>query len=88
MIVCICHRISDRELARHAGAGMNFDSIQLETGVATRCGQCESRARDVVARGLDTSDSAALESYCGANRFATIQIQGQEWNTLQRWVPA
>ena len=50
MIVCVCRRISDREIARHARAGMGFDDIQLELGVATQCGRCETSARDVVAQ--------------------------------------
>jgi bacterioferritin-associated ferredoxin len=50
MIVCICRRISDREIARHARAGLDFDEIQFELGVATQCGQCEGCARDVVAQ--------------------------------------
>ncbi len=50
MIICICHRVSDRDIARHARAGMGFDEIQLELGVATQCGQCESCAREVVAQ--------------------------------------
>jgi len=50
MIVCVCHRISDREIARHARAGFSFDDIQLELGVATQCGRCEGCARDVVAQ--------------------------------------
>jgi bacterioferritin-associated ferredoxin len=50
MIVCVCRRVSDRELARHARAGMSFDDIQFELGVATQCGQCECCARDVVAQ--------------------------------------
>ena len=50
MIVCICRRISDRDIARHAKAGMGFDEIQFELGVATQCGQCEGCARDVVAQ--------------------------------------
>lgn len=47
MIVCVCRRVSDREIARHARAGMSFDDIQFELGVATQCGQCESSARDI-----------------------------------------
>jgi bacterioferritin-associated ferredoxin len=47
MIVCICHTVSDREITRHARAGMSFDDIQLELGVATQCGQCEDCARDI-----------------------------------------
>jgi Bacterioferritin-associated ferredoxin len=50
MIVCVCRRISDREIARHARAGMSFDDIQFELGVATQCGQCEGCAREVVAQ--------------------------------------
>ena len=50
MIVCVCRRVSDREIARHARAGMNFDDIQFELGVATQCGQCECSARAVVAQ--------------------------------------
>ncbi|MGH8819663.1 MAG: (2Fe-2S)-binding protein [Rhodoferax sp.] len=50
MIVCVCHRISDREIARYARAGMGFDEIQLELGVATQCGRCEGCARDLVAQ--------------------------------------
>jgi bacterioferritin-associated ferredoxin len=50
MIVCVCRRVSDREIARHAHAGMDFETIQFELGVATQCGQCEGCAREVVAQ--------------------------------------
>lgn len=45
MIVCVCHRVSDQTIARGARAGMAFDDLQLELGVATQCGKCESCAR-------------------------------------------
>jgi bacterioferritin-associated ferredoxin len=61
MIVCVCHRVSDREIARHVRAGMNFDDIQLELGVATQCGRCEGCARDVVAQCSATAPTAAIE---------------------------
>lgn len=48
MIVCVCRRVSDREIARHAHAGMGFDEIQSELGVATQCGRCECTARSLV----------------------------------------
>lgn len=60
MIVCVCRRVSDREIARHARAGMSFDDIQFELGVATQCGQCEGCARDVVAQCAATHPVAAL----------------------------
>ena len=47
MIVCVCHRVSDQTIARAARSGMDFDDIQLELGVATQCGKCESCARAV-----------------------------------------
>ena len=62
MIVCVCRRISDREIARHARAGMGFDEIQWELGVATQCGQCEGCARDVVAQCSAISPVAALRN--------------------------
>jgi bacterioferritin-associated ferredoxin len=61
MIVCVCRRVSDREIARHVRAGMNFDDIQLELGVATQCGRCEGCARDVVVQCSATSPTAAIE---------------------------
>jgi len=61
MIVCVCRRVSDREIARHVRAGMGFDDIQFELGVATQCGQCESCARDIVAQCSATSPVAAIQ---------------------------
>jgi bacterioferritin-associated ferredoxin len=60
MIVCVCRRVSDREIARHARAGMDFDDIQFELGVATQCGQCEGCARDIVAQCCATHPVAAV----------------------------
>ena len=48
MIVCVCHRVSDREITRHAQEGKNFDDIQFELGVASQCGRCEECARNVI----------------------------------------
>jgi bacterioferritin-associated ferredoxin len=61
MIVCVCRRVSDREIARHARAGMDFDDIQFELGVATQCGQCENCAREVVAQCSACRPVAAIE---------------------------
>ncbi len=62
MIVCVCHRISDRDIARHVRAGLGFDDIQLELGVATQCGRCEGCARDVVQQCSTGHPTAALHS--------------------------
>lgn len=61
MIVCVCRRISDRDISRHARAGMGFDEIQFELGVATQCGRCESCARDVVAQCRASAPTANLK---------------------------
>ncbi len=60
MIVCVCNRISDREIARQVQAGLDFSDIQLELGVATQCGQCEGCARDLVERCAREGRPAAL----------------------------
>ncbi len=73
MIVCVCRRISDREIARHARAGMGFDDIQFELGVATQCGQCEGCARDVVAQCGGQCPSANIA-------LASSLEEGRAWN--------
>ncbi|MBC5766178.1 (2Fe-2S)-binding protein [Ramlibacter albus] len=60
MIVCVCRRVSDREIARHARAGMSFDDIQFELGVATQCGQCEGCAREIVDQCCSSQPVAAI----------------------------
>lgn len=47
MIVCVCRRVNDKTIAQAARCGMSFDDIQIDMGVATQCGQCESSARAV-----------------------------------------
>lgn len=48
MIVCVCRRISDKEISQHASEGKSFEDIQFDLGVATQCGRCEDCARDIV----------------------------------------
>ena len=62
MIVCVCRRVSDRDIARHARAGMGFDEIQFELGVATQCGRCEGCARDVIAQCCSSQPMAAVHN--------------------------
>ncbi|WP_084651852.1 (2Fe-2S)-binding protein [Ottowia thiooxydans] len=67
MIVCVCNRVSDRDITRHAHAGMSFDDIQLELGVATCCGACEGCARDIVNQCSASHPTAALRQEGAAN---------------------
>lgn len=49
MIVCVCRRVSDRDIqhAVHRGCG-SFEDLQMELGVATCCGRCADCARSVL----------------------------------------
>lgn len=47
MIVCLCHKVSDHDIARAVAAGCSsFDDLQLELGVACSCGRCHDDARE------------------------------------------
>jgi len=53
MIVCLCHRISDRDIRRSVEAGVrNFEVLQDETCVASACGCCHDCAREVFEEAL------------------------------------
>ena len=46
MIVCVCHRVSDRDIAREARAGCSsFEELQDQLRVATGCGSCRDCAQ-------------------------------------------
>jgi bacterioferritin-associated ferredoxin len=75
MIVCVCRRVSDREIARHARAGLSFDDIQFELGVATQCGRCEGCARDIVAQCACSRPVAALQNEAGATQLPTAAAE-------------
>ena len=85
MIVCVCHRVSDREIAHHAHAGMSFDEIQFELGVATQCGRCESCARDVVAKCCSKGNTAAIHNETAAQtvQLATPILESKAWHSSQ-----
>lgn len=48
MIVCVCRRVSDREIEHHARTGCDsFGELQMELGVGTCCGRCADCAKEV-----------------------------------------
>jgi bacterioferritin-associated ferredoxin len=56
MIVCICHRVSERAIERAASEGCtSFEALQEELCVGRACGACETCARDTLAACLRTS---------------------------------
>lgn len=51
MIVCLCHRISERDIEQVARLGCeSFEALQEETCVATGCGTCHECALDTFER--------------------------------------
>ena len=47
MIVCVCHRVSDRDIEREVRHGCaSFDELQDELRVGTACGSCLECAHD------------------------------------------
>lgn len=51
MIVCICHRVTDRDIGRAVQQGCDsFESLQNELRVATACGACTQCARETFER--------------------------------------
>lgn len=48
MIVCLCHRISDRDIVRAVESGVDcFEALQDDTRLASSCGCCHDCAREV-----------------------------------------
>ena len=48
MIVCLCHRVSDRDIHLEVASGTRcFEVLQDETRVASSCGSCHDCAREV-----------------------------------------
>lgn len=83
MIVCVCRRVSDREIARHAHAGLSFDEIQFELGIAMQCGRCESCARDVVARCSSAHSVAAIHNEAQTVQLANNILESKAWSSSQ-----
>jgi bacterioferritin-associated ferredoxin len=50
MIVCVCHNISERDIAREAAAGCrSFAALQEQLQVGTACGTCLGCAKECFA---------------------------------------
>jgi bacterioferritin-associated ferredoxin len=66
MYVCLCNRITDGEIRRHASAAVcTPGAVYRARGVAPRCGKCVPMLRSILQEALKSepavnSDSAAL----------------------------
>jgi bacterioferritin-associated ferredoxin len=73
MIVCVCRRVSDREIERLAGSGCaSFDELQMESGVATCCGQCADCAQAVFSNAQARQQTVVLHAHAGTPAAALI----------------
>lgn len=67
MIICICHRVSDRDIAREVARGCpSFEALQDATRVATGCGACGEFAKEAFAAHRSGAGCAQLRHPCGA----------------------
>jgi len=58
MIVCLCRRVSDRDIRRAVQSGVrDFSELQDETGVASNCASCHDCAKEIF-------DQACAQSAC------------------------
>lgn len=71
MIICICHRVSDRAIAHAAQSGCaSFDELQFELSVAMGCGKCHDCARETFefhAAAHASNDSSACPAAVACN---------------------
>jgi bacterioferritin-associated ferredoxin len=68
MIVCLCHRVSDRDIAREAAAGCHsFETLQQELLVGTACGSCLDCAHET----FHAYASGACQGCPGAQRCSS-----------------
>lgn len=68
MIICVCHRVSDRDIARAARDGCaSFDELQFELSVATACGKCHDCARETFHHHAAKAGAPQIHPECGAH---------------------
>ena len=66
MIICLCHRVSDRDIAREVAAGCpSFETLQDELLVGTGCGACLDCAHEIfLAHAVGASHACPGSSRC------------------------
>jgi bacterioferritin-associated ferredoxin len=61
MIVCLCHRISDRDIERAVQSGArDFETFQEDTCLARNCACCEDCAREIFEDAVTAQGSREL----------------------------
>ena len=81
MIVCLCHRVSDRDIADEARAGCaSFDALQDRLRVGTGCGACIDYAQSTFAQhaasALPCPRACSRTGRAGAGTGGVARTQG------------
>jgi len=72
MIVCLCNRVTDRDIQRAVASGVRcFEVLQDETRVASSCGCCHDCAREV----FDAAVCAPTVSACAIAVTAVLAAE-------------
>jgi bacterioferritin-associated ferredoxin len=67
MIICLCHRVSDRDIAREAREGCaDFDELQDRLRVGTACGCCLDHAQQAFHEQAAACRGCAGSARCGS----------------------
>lgn len=65
MIVCVCHRVSDRDIRRQVESGTCcFEQLQDDTRVAASCGCCLDSAREAFDAALKARGGCQVAAAC------------------------
>ena len=71
MIVCMCARVSDRQIREAAANGAHsLECLQFDLGVATRCGNCADCAVKVLGEACAQAAPAANQQHVHWQRQA------------------
>jgi bacterioferritin-associated ferredoxin len=69
MIVCVCQRVSDRDIVKAVDEGVcSFDTLRAQTGLGSHCGSCHDCAREI----FDEACARRCAGAAGHTPFASI----------------
>jgi bacterioferritin-associated ferredoxin len=72
MIVCVCRRVSDRQIQEAVADGAHsLECLQMDLGVATQCGRCA----DCASRVLCDARGAGSHQQHGVTIHRPLQAQ-------------
>jgi bacterioferritin-associated ferredoxin len=69
MIVCVCRRVSDSQIRQAAAEGAHsLECLQIDLGVATKCGRCADCASRVLCDARGAQHQQALPGIARATQ--------------------